>query len=175
MGGQRELSGAALRGKRVVIKPRTVSSEFRTCALDWGEARVGVAVDDELGALAHPRGALAAKPERALFAELVRLAREADVGRFVVGLPLDMRGGEGDAAKKARAFAQRLADATGLDVELWDERLTTTSARRALAEAGLRERTKKRTGRSIRAHVDEAAAVTLLQSWLDARRESEPT
>jgi putative Holliday junction resolvase len=143
----------------------------RTCALDWGEARVGVAVDDELGALAHPRGAVPAKPERQLFETLAKIARESGVSRFVVGLPLDMRGGEGDAAKKARAFAQRLADAIGLDVELWDERLTTAEARRALASAGLRERTKKRGGRSIRAHVDEAAAVTLLQSWLDAHRE----
>jgi putative Holliday junction resolvase len=147
-----------------------VTRRSRTCGLDWGEARVGVAIDDELGALAHPRGALPAKPEKDLFAELVKLAHESSVRRFVVGLPLDMRGGEGDAAKKARAFAQRLADATGLEVELWDERLTTTQARRALADAGLRERTKKRGGRSIRTRVDEAAAVALLQSWLDSRR-----
>ena len=142
----------------------------RTCALDYGDARVGVAVDDDLGAFAHPRGALPAHPEPALFAEIVKMARESSVGRFVVGLPLDMKGGEGDAARKARAFAQRLADATGLDVELWDERLTTTEARRALATAGLRERTNKKSGRSIRAHVDEASAVALLQSWLDAHR-----
>ncbi|HEY1956827.1 MAG TPA: Holliday junction resolvase RuvX [Polyangiaceae bacterium] len=147
----------------------------RTCALDYGEARVGVAVDDELGALAHPRGALAAHPEPVLFAELVKMARESSVRRFVVGLPLDMKGGEGDSARKARAFAQRLADATGVDVELWDERLTTTEARRSLASAGLRERTKKKNGRSIRAHVDEAAAVALLQSWLDAHRAGDAT
>ncbi len=138
------------------------------CALDYGDARVGVALDDELGALAHPRGALPAHPEPKLLAELVKLVRESGVSRFVVGLPLDMKGGEGDAARKARAFAQRLADATGIDVELWDERLTTAEARRALATAGLREKTHKRSGRSIRAHVDEASAVTLLQSWLDA-------
>ena len=135
---------------------------MRTCGLDWGEARVGVAIDDELGAMAHPRGALASKPDKELLAALVTLAKDEGVGRFVVGLPLDMKGGEGDAARKARAFAQRLADATGLEVELWDERLTTVEARRALASTGLRER-------DIRGHVDEAAAVTLLQSWLDAR------
>lgn len=140
-------------------------------ALDYGDARVGVAIDDELGALAHPRGNLAAHPEPKLLAELAKLATDSGVSRFVVGLPLDMKGGEGDAARKSRAFAQRLADHTGLEVELWDERLTTAEARRALASAGLRERTKKRSGRSIRAHVDEAAAVTLLQSWLDARRD----
>jgi putative Holliday junction resolvase len=135
---------------------------------------VGVAIDDELGALAHPRGVLAARPEPALFEMLVKLARDSSVSRFVLGLPLDMKGGEGDAAKKARAFAQRLADATGLSVELWDERLTTVEARRALASAGLRERTKKASKRSIRAHIDEAAAVTLLQSWLDARHGDDP-
>ena len=137
--------------------------EMRTCGLDYGEARVGVAIDDELGMLAHPRGALPAKPEKDLMAALAALAKEEGVERFVVGLPLDMKGGEGDAARKVRAFAQRLADATGLDVELWDERLTTVEARRALSSAGLRER-------DIRGHVDEAAAVTLLQSWLGRQR-----
>jgi putative Holliday junction resolvase len=141
----------------------------RTCALDFGQARVGVAIDDELGLIAHPKGALAAKPEPALLAELRRLVTDEGVTRFVVGLPLDMKGGEGDSARKARAFAQKVADATGLDVELWDERLTTTQARRTLASAGLRERTNKRSGRSIRAHVDEAAAVAILQSWLESK------
>ncbi len=138
-----------------------------------------MAMDDELSRFAHPRGVLAAKPEPALLAALVKLARESSVTRFVLGLPLDMKGGEGDAAKKTRAFAQRLADATGLAVELWDERLTTVEARRALSAAGLREHTKKKTRhkshgktrpRSIRSHIDEASAVTLLQSWLDAHR-----
>ena len=141
----------------------------RTCALDYGEARVGVAIDDELGLIAHPKGVLAARPEPAFLEALKRMVKGEDIRRFVVGLPLDMKGGEGDAARKARGFAQRVADATGLDVELWDERLTTTQARRALASAGLREHTRKRSGRSIRAHVDEAAAVAILQAWLDAR------
>ncbi len=141
----------------------------RTCALDFGEARVGVAIEDELGLIAHPRGVFAAKPEPALLDALRRLIAEESITRVVVGLPLDMKGGEGDSARKARGFAQRVADATGLEVELWDERLSTTQARRALADAGLRERTNKKSGRSIRAHVDEAAAVAILQSWLEAR------
>jgi len=141
----------------------------RTCALDYGEARVGVAIDDELGLIAHPKGALAARPEPVFLEALKRMVEDEDVQRFVIGLPLDMKGGEGDAARKARGFAQRVADATGLEVELWDERLSTTQARRALASAGLREHTRKRSGRSIRAHVDEAAAVAILQAWLDVR------
>jgi len=78
-------------------------------------------------------------------------------------LPIDLRGTEGSAAREARAFAQRVADETGLPVELWDERLTTVQAQRGLTEAGLR-------GPKARAHIDEAAACTILQSWMDAHR-----
>jgi putative Holliday junction resolvase len=135
----------------------------RTLALDLGKARVGVAVDDELGLMAHPRGVLAAKDRGALMAGIRRLAREEDAARIVVGLPVDMRGHEGDAAKEARRLAQAIADATGLDVELWDERLTTQVAARALASSEVR-------GKKAKRHIDEAAAVAILQSWLDARQ-----
>jgi putative Holliday junction resolvase len=135
---------------------------MRTCALDYGDARVGVAIDDELAAMAHPRGTLDAKPDKDLLLSLAKLAREEKVTRFIVGLPLDMKGGEGDAARKARSFAQRLADATGVEVELLDERLTTVEAKRKLSAAGLRER-------DMKGRIDAAAAVTLLQSWLDKR------
>ena len=121
-------------GERAIASARAKPTFVpRTVALDYGDARVGVAIDDELGSLAHPRGTLPAHPEPKLLAELAKLVKDSSVSRFVVGLPLDMKGGEGDAARKSRAFAQRLADATGLDVELWDERLTTAEARRASA------------------------------------------
>jgi putative Holliday junction resolvase len=99
-------------------------------------------------------------------ASIKRLAREEAAGRIVVGLPVDMRGHEGDAAKQARAMAQSIADATGLDVELWDERMTTQVAARALASSEVR-------GKKAKSHIDEAAAVAILQSWLDARRNLE--
>ena len=134
----------------------------RTIALDLGKARVGVAVDDELGLMAHPRGVLPAKDRAALLASIARVAREEGAGRIVVGLPVDMRGHEGDAAKNARAMAQFIADATGLDVELWDERMTTQVAARALASSEVR-------GKKAKGHIDEASAVAILQSWLDAR------
>lgn len=136
----------------------------RTCGLDLGRVRVGVAIDDELGLLAHPRGALDGRDLGTLLGALRDLAQAEGVTRFVVGLPLDMRGGEGTAARHARAVAQRIADATGRDVELWDERLTTVQAQRALRASELR-------GRKARARVDEAAACAILQSWLDARAE----
>jgi putative Holliday junction resolvase len=134
----------------------------RTLALDLGKARVGVAVDDGLGLLAHPRGVLPARDRPALLRAIGRLAREEGAARILVGLPVDMRGQEGDAAKLARREAQVIADATGLSVELWDERMTTLSAARSLASSGVR-------GEKAKRRIDEAAAVAILQSWLDAR------
>ena len=135
----------------------------RTCALDLGRVRVGVAIDDELGMMAHPRGALDGRDQRALLKALGELADREDVARFVVGLPLDMTGEEGMAARNARAVAQKLADATGRRVELWDERLTTVQAQRALTASEVR-------GKKARRRIDEAAACAILQSWLDAHR-----
>jgi putative Holliday junction resolvase len=123
-----------------------------------------VAIDDELGLMAHPRGTLDGRDPAALVERLRALAEEQNVARFVVGLPLDMTGGEGTAARQARAMAQRIADGTGRAVELWDERLTTVQAARALAASEVR-------GKKARSRVDEAAACAILQSWLDARAE----
>lgn len=86
-----------------------------------------------------------------------------DVERFIVGLPLDMKGGEGDAARKAREIAQQIADATGCDVELWDERLSTVQAAREL-------RASEVTGKKAKGRIDEAAACMILQAWLDQPR-----
>ncbi|MEZ4258637.1 MAG: Holliday junction resolvase RuvX [Polyangiaceae bacterium] len=130
------------------------------CALDLGGARVGVAVADELGLYAHPRGVLAAKPRPKLLEALARLVDDERIELIVVGLPLDMRGIEGDAARGARLLAQDIADATGCDIELWDERLSTVQARRALAASEVH-------GKKARARIDEASAVEILQSWLD--------
>ncbi len=136
----------------------------RTCALDLGAVRVGVAIDDELGLYAHARGVLDGRDVKALLAKLAALVKDEGVDRFLVGLPLDMKGGEGDAARKARALAQRIADATGVEVELLDERLSTVQARRALAASEVH-------GKKAKARIDEVSAATLLQAWLDARRE----
>ena len=134
------------------------------CALDLGARRVGVAVTDELGLMAHPRGFLEAKPRPALLAALKELVDTEGVRRIIVGFPLDMRGSEGEAARRARATAQAIADTTGCEVELFDERLTTRQAQRALTESGLKRE-------KARAHIDEASAVTILQAWLDTRAE----
>jgi putative Holliday junction resolvase len=118
-------------------------------------------MDDELGLLAHPRGALDGRDRKAVFAVLRRLADDDGVVRFVVGLPLDMRGTEGAAARDARSFAQGLANATGREVVLWDERLSTVQAKRSLDAS-------ERRGKKARARIDEAAACAILQAWIDA-------
>ena len=90
------------------------------------------------------------------------VAREEDVQRVVIGLPLRLDGTAGPAAEEARRFAAELESAINLPVELWDERLTTVQVERAMTEAGVRRR--KRQGQ-----IDRLAAVLILQSWLDAR------
>jgi putative Holliday junction resolvase len=124
--------------------------------------RIGVAVTDELGLMAHPRGVLAAKPRPAFLAALRELVAAEGIGRIVVGLPLDMRGTEGEAARRVRDVAQAIADTTGCGVELFDERLTTVEAQRALTASGV-------SGKKARARIDEASAVAILQAWLDRR------
>ncbi|MBI4957232.1 MAG: Holliday junction resolvase RuvX [Myxococcales bacterium] len=135
----------------------------RVAALDWGKARVGLAVSDELGLYAHARPALDGRDRRALLSALATLAREEPIRRFLVGLPLDMSGRDGPAADRATRFAAAVCQATGVEVELVDERLTTVQAERSLAEQGAS--TSERIARR-----DGAAAAILLQSWLDGRR-----
>ncbi len=140
---------------------------MRVAAVDLGKVRVGLAVSDELGMVAHPRPPLAGGQPRKIVAELVRLAAAEGIARFLVGLPLDRRGGEGREASRARRFAQALADAAGCEVELVDERLSTVEATRRLQEGGV----SARKGRKL---VDGMAAAVLLQAWLDQPRRGGP-
>ncbi|MEM6790529.1 MAG: Holliday junction resolvase RuvX [Myxococcota bacterium] len=144
-------------------RPTTTSG--RVAAIDLGKARVGLAVSDELQMLAHPRPALPGGNPGRLAAELAALAEREGIDRFLVGLPLTMSGEAGVAAQRAIRFCQRLADVSGRDVELVDERLSTVQASQTLRAAGLDARAQK-------SHLDGAAAAILLQRWLDARAPS---
>jgi putative Holliday junction resolvase len=134
----------------------------RTAAIDLGKARVGVAVTDELGLMAHARPFLDGKSRKALLRALVELAREDGIARFLVGLPLEMTGEDGPAARRALDFAHELAAATGVEVEMVDERLSTVAAGRLLREGGVK-------GRAQKSRIDGASAALLLQTWLDTR------
>jgi putative Holliday junction resolvase len=148
----------------------SISPRGRRLGVDVGKVRVGVAVSDPDGILATPlvtvsRDVGAADDSvPADIAELVRLASEHEAVQIVVGLPVQLSGSEGAAAIDIRAYADRLAHAVGhVPIVLADERMSTVVATRRLAERGVR-------GRRQRAVVDQAAAVEILQSWLDAQR-----
>jgi putative Holliday junction resolvase len=135
---------------------------LRVAAIDLGKARVGVAVTDELGLMAHTRPFLDGKSRKALLRALAELGREDRIERFLVGLPLEMSGREGPAARRALAFAGELAEATGIGVEMVDERLSTVEAAHRLRDGGV-------TPREQKGRIDGASAALLLQSWLDGK------
>ena len=136
-------------------------------AIDVGKVRVGVAVADELGLVAHPRPFVDGRDPRKAVEALAALAQAEHVDHFLVGLPRTLKGEEGPPARRARRFAEALARRTGLAVELADEWLSTREAKERLREAGLDEREQ-------RERVDSAAAAVVLQAWLDARRKEPP-
>lgn len=137
---------------------------MRTLGIDHGERRVGLALSDEDGRIAHPHSTAARKDPKELVLAIAEQVRELAVQRIVVGLPLHLDGREGTSARRARRFAERLEEATGLAIVLWDERLTTVAAERALDEAGVRAADRRQV-------VDRVAAALMLQSYLDATQE----
>ncbi len=135
----------------------------RAAAIDVGKTRVGVAVADELGLLAHPRPYVDGRDPRRAIDALAKLAKEDGIELFLVGLPKQLDGSEGISARRARRFALGLSRRSALPVKLVDERLSTREARARLREQGVRDR-------EARERIDSAAAAVLLQSWLDAQR-----
>lgn len=146
----------------------------RRLGIDVGKVRIGVAISDPDGVLATPLATVprdtSEPPEDdeawvpADVAEIARLVAEHEIVEVVVGLPVTLAGTESHAARYVRSFAQVLADAVApVPVSLADERMSTAVASRRLSERGVR-------GRRRRAVVDQAAAVEILQGWLDAAR-----
>ncbi|SFT96446.1 putative holliday junction resolvase [Actinopolyspora lacussalsi subsp. righensis] len=140
----------------------------RRICVDVGQARVGVAVSDPAPILASPLTTLKRdKSRKSDLDELAELVREYEVVEIVVGLPVTLAGRHGPAADMARSYSDALDARTGdVPVRLSDERLTTVTATKVLSDRGIR-------GRRQRDVVDQAAAVEILQSWLDARGRSE--
>ncbi|MGE3312147.1 MAG: Holliday junction resolvase RuvX [Limisphaerales bacterium] len=135
---------------------------MRILALDHGTVRIGMAVSDELGMLAHPMDPHPAEPLPALLDAIKAIIRNREIALILVGLPRNMDGSMGPAVQKVEAFVHLLRETIAIPVRTWDERLTTLQAHRLLAETGKRE--KERRGR-----VDSSAAAVLLQSYLDAQ------
>jgi len=130
----------------------------RILGIDLGQARIGVAVSDELGLLAHPVETIPANNNAAQ--RIAELVREKNAERVVVGLPRHMNGSVGESAIDALAFAKKLQAMLPCEVVTWDERLTTTAANRALRDSGRRTRDSRHV-------VDQVAAQMILQGYLD--------
>ncbi len=133
----------------------------RILALDLGKKRIGLAVSDPLGITAQGLPNLVRINKRTDLDALARLAAEREVGLFLMGNPLNMRGDEGRQSGWVKEFADALERRTGLPVKLWDERLTTVEASRVLRESGIGLEKRK-------ASIDRLSAVILLQSYLDS-------
>jgi putative Holliday junction resolvase len=136
-------------------------------ALDFGERRIGVAASDALASTASPVGVIERTSVAADIARIRELAQRRNARLIVMGLPLNMDGSPGPMARRVRRFASALRRELRMEVHLWDERLSTAEAERALISAG----EKRWRRRELR---DAVAAALILQSYLDAqRRESE--
>jgi putative Holliday junction resolvase len=127
---------------------------MRVLALDYGAARCGVAVSDPTGTLATPLDPVLKPGTKKGLQRLGELARELEVERIVVGLPVSLSGADSAQTRETRHFADRLAAAVSVPVELYDERFTTSLAEQAGGTASL----------------DSRAAAVLLDEWLNVRR-----
>ena len=142
---------------------------MRIMGLDYGSKTVGVAVSDPLLLTAQGVEIIRRDKEnhmRRTLARIEELIEEYEVGRIVLGYPLNMDDSEGDRAVKSKELADTLMRRTGLDVVLWDERLTTVEAHDIMNEAGLKASEHDR-------YVDQIAAALILQDYLDNSGETE--
>ena len=133
---------------------------MRILGLDIGQKTIGVAISDPLGFTAQGITTIRRKKKEEDINEIINLCKEYVVETIVVGLPKNMNGSIGFAGEKIMEFTELLKDSVECKIELWDERLTTVAAHRAMLEADLsRGKTKK--------IVDKIAATYILQGYLD--------
>ena len=137
-----------------------MSQPHPALAIDLGDARIGIAATDDMGIMAHPVETIQREQVDPLD-RIVQLVEERRVRTLVLGLPLHSDGSEGDAAAKARKFGEQLsARLPGLPLHFVDESFTTLSASGKLREAGRKAKQQKGV-------IDQAAAVEILNSWLE--------
>jgi putative holliday junction resolvase len=147
-------------GRRASWQSRPAKDMNPILALDYGRARIGIAISDELQLLAHPLETISASQQPA--GRIAQIVREKKIDHVVAGIPKRMNGQIGSAATEVLEFVEKLRANLPCPVVTWDERLTTIAAQRALRDAG------KKT-RQTRGFVDQVAAQIILQSYLDHR------
>ena len=133
---------------------------MRILALDHGTKRIGVAVSDETKTIALPLEYILTEPFALLLERLKKILSEKEIDLILIGQPRNMDGSYGPAAQKVEAFVAVLKTAIPVPIKMWDERLTSAMANRALIQGGLRRDQRKEK-------VDKMAAAILLQSYLD--------
>lgn len=136
---------------------------MRIMAIDYGDARTGVALSDPTGFLAGQTFLIKSRKQEVVLEELTALVQRQGAQELVMGYPRNMDGTLGPRAEKYAAFARRLEEATGLPVALWDERRTTVDAHRILGEQGVRAKNRKDK-------IDSVAATLILEGYLDWKR-----
>ncbi len=136
---------------------------IRALGIDHGEARIGLAISDELGMLAHPLETIVVREVPDSVGRIAEIVERDKIGMLVLGLPRNMDGTYGPAAEKVRAYADQLRKRIpGCTLKLWDERLTSVAAQKMLHENG-------RTVKNSRNVIDQVAAHLILQGWLDSQ------
>ncbi len=131
----------------------------RIMAIDYGDARTGVAVSDLLCSIVGSTAVVNSHNTEKAIADIVAMAQKQEVGQIVVGLPRNMDGSEGVRAELCRSFADRLGQASGLPVAMWDERRTTVEAHNILSQHNYHGKKRKNT-------VDAVAASLILEGYL---------
>lgn len=131
--------------------------------VDYGDARTGIAISDLLCSIVGSTCVVPSRNTEKAIADIVKLAKDNMVGEIVVGLPRNMDGSEGPRAEVCREFADKLKEATGLDVVMWDERRTTVEAHNILSEHNYHGKKRKNT-------VDAVAASLILEGYLAFRK-----
>ena len=131
--------------------------------IDYGDARTGVAISDLLCSIVGTTAVVPSRNKEKAIADIVRMAKENEVGEIVVGLPKNMDGTEGVRAQLCREFAQLLREASGLPVAMWDERRTTVEAHNILSTHNYHGKKRKET-------VDAVAASLILEGYLAFRK-----
>ena len=135
----------------------------RALGIDLGEARIGLALADDLVMMAHPLETVVVKQVPNPVEYIAKVVEKERVDTIVLGMPRNMDGTYGPAAEKTRAFADKLrARLPECTLKMWDERLTSVAAQKALHEAG-------RNVKQGRAVIDQVAAQMILQGWLDSQ------
>lgn len=135
---------------------------MRIMGIDYGDARTGVAISDLMCTIVGSTAVVPSRNTEKAIADIVRMAKDSQVGQIVVGLPRNMDGSEGPRAELCREFAKKLEEATGLPVAMWDERRTTVEAHNILSQHNYHGKKRKET-------VDAVAASLILEGYLAFR------